>query len=100
MLDPRPEHFLKSLCKRSKKIDVEDRIQKTNGEDEETVLDFPAQYEVYGCLKKWWWSGGFGRRICKIGKGAQAENLLFDWFFCASVDVGRFLYQLNNTLQA
>ena len=22
---------------------------------EETVLDFLAQYEVYGYLKKWWW---------------------------------------------
>ena len=57
-------------------------------------------------LKKWFWTswrstkstdiwrsgGGFGRRICKVGKGAQVENLLFYWFFCASVDVGRFLY--------
>ena len=47
----------------------------------------------------WRSGGGFGRRICKVGKGAQVENLLFYWFFCASVDVGRFLY-LNNTLQA
>ena len=39
------------------------------------------------------------RRICKVGKGAQVENLLCYWFFCASVDVGRFLY-LNTTLQA
>ena len=31
------------------------------------------------------------RRICKVGKGAQVENLLFYWFFCASVNVGRFL---------
>ena len=44
-----------NLCERSKKIEVEDRIQKTDGEDEETVLDFLAQYEVYGYLKKWWW---------------------------------------------
>ena len=36
--------------------------------------------------------GGFGRRICKVGKGAQVENLLFYWFFCASFDVGRFIY--------
>ena len=39
------------------------------------------------------------KRICKVGKGAQVENLLFYWFFCASVDVGRFLY-LNNTIQS
>ena len=38
----------------------------------------------------WRSGGGFGRRICKVGKGAQVENLLFYWFFCASVDVGRF----------
>ena len=43
------------LCERGKKIEVEDRIQKTNGEDDETVLDFLAQYELYGYLKKWWW---------------------------------------------
>ena len=44
-----------NLFERSKNIEVEDRIQKTDGEDEETVLDFLAQYEVYGYLKKWWW---------------------------------------------
>ena len=38
-----------------KKIEVENRSQKTDREDEETILDFPAQYEVYGYLKKWWW---------------------------------------------
>ena len=36
-----------NVCERSKKIEIEDRIQKTDGEDEETVLDFLAQYEVY-----------------------------------------------------
>ena len=44
-----------NLCERSKKIEAEDRIQKTDGEDEETVLEFLTQYEVYGYLKKWWW---------------------------------------------
>ena len=29
--------------------------RRTDGEDEETVLDFLAQYEFYGYLKKWWW---------------------------------------------
>ena len=42
------------MCERNQKIEFEDRIQKTDGEDEETVLDFVAQYEVYGYLKKWW----------------------------------------------
>ena len=40
-----------NLCERSKKIEVEDRIQKTDWEDEETILDFLAQYEVYAYLK-------------------------------------------------
>ena len=40
-----------------------------------------------------WRSGiGFGRRICKVRKGAQVENLLFYWFVCASVDHRRFLF--------
>ena len=39
----------------------------------------------------WRSGGGFDRRICKVGKGAQVKNLLSNWFFCASVDVGRFL---------
>ena len=46
---------MKICYERSKKIEVEDRIQKTDGEDEETILDFLAQYEVYGYLKKWFW---------------------------------------------
>ena len=41
----------------------------------------------------WRSGGGFGRRIRKVGKGAQVENLLFYWFFCASLEVGRFLFQ-------
>ena len=44
-----------NLYERIKKIEVEDRIQKTDGEEEETFLDFLAQYEVYEYLKKWWW---------------------------------------------
>ena len=36
-----------------RKNQVEDRIQKIDGEDEETVLDFLEQCEVYGYLKKW-----------------------------------------------
>ena len=45
----------KNQCERIKKIEVEDRIQKTDGEDEETIVDILVQYEVYGYLKKWWW---------------------------------------------
>ena len=41
-------------CETSKKIAVENRIQKTDVEDEEEILDILSQYEVYGYLKKWW----------------------------------------------
>ena len=85
-----------NLCERSKRIEVEDRIQKTDGEDKETVLDFLAQYEVYGY---WRSGGGFGRRICKVGKGAQVNNLLFLLVFLRKHRCWAFLY-LNNTLQA
>ena len=46
----------KSVTKEARRLKskIEDRIQKTDGEDEETVLDFLAQYEVYGYLEKWW----------------------------------------------
>ena len=33
-------------------MEVEDRIQKTDAEDEDTVLDFLAKYEIYTHLKK------------------------------------------------
>ena len=44
------------MYERIKKIEVEDRFHKTDGEDEETVLEFLVQYEVYEYLKKWWWN--------------------------------------------
>ena len=86
-----------NLCERSKKIEAEDRIQKTDGEDEETVFGLPGAVRSLRIFEEV--VVDLVRRICKVGKGAQVENLQFYWFFCASVDVGRFLY-LNNTLQA
>ena len=35
-----------NLCERSKKIEVENRIQKTDGEDEETVFDPPGAFRL------------------------------------------------------
>ena len=43
-----------NLYERSKNIEVEDIIQKTDGEDEETTLDVLAQYEVYRYLEQRW----------------------------------------------
>jgi len=78
-----------NLCDRSKKIEVEDRIQKTDGEGKETVFGLPGAMRSLRIFE-----GvvvDLVRRICEVGKGAQVDNLLFYWFFCASVDVGRFL---------
>ena len=79
-----------NLCEKSKKIEVEDRIQKTDGKDEETVFGLPGAVRSLRIFEEV--VVDLVRRICKVGKGAQVENLLFYWFFCASVDVGRFLY--------
>ena len=70
-----------NLCERSKKIEVEDRIQKIDGEDEETVLDFLAQYEVYGCLKKW-------LLVCY---SAAQGTFFFRGFYCVSVHILRLV---------
>ena len=44
--------WTENLCERSKSIEFEDKIQKTDKEDEETILDFLVQYEVYRYLKR------------------------------------------------
>ena len=79
---------MKNLCERSKKIEVEERIQKTDAEDEETVLGLAGVVRSLRIFEEV--VVDLVRRICKVGKGAQVENLLFYWFFCASVDVGSF----------
>ena len=71
-------------------IEVEDRIQKTDGEDEETIFGLPGAVRSLRIFEEV--VVDLVRRICKVGKGTQVENLLFYWFSCASVDVGRFLY--------
>ena len=50
---------MKICCKRSKKIEVEDRIQKTDGEDEETVLDFLGAFGLYDHER-------FDRVLCQL----------------------------------
>ena len=83
---------MKICAKEARRLKSKIEFRRLMEKMKKRCLDFLAQYryEVYGHLKKW--MVDFGRRICKVGKGAQVENLLFDWFFCANVDVGRFLY--------
>ena len=72
-----------NLCERSKKIEVEDRIHKTDGEDEETVLDFLVEYEVVVDLVEEFASLGKARKwkICYfIGFSAQALTLGVSFF--------------------
>ena len=46
---------MKIFAKEARRLKSKIEFRNTDGEDEGTVLDFLAQYEVYGYLKKWWW---------------------------------------------
>ena len=81
---------MKICAKQARRLKSKIDFRRLMEKMKKRILDFLAQYEVHGYLKKW--VVDLVRRICKVGKGAQVENLLFYWFFCASVDVGRFLY--------
>ena len=80
---------MKICAKEARRLKSKIEFKRLMEKMKKRFLDFLAQYEVYGYLKKC--VVDLVRRICKVGKGAQVENLLFNWFFCASVDVGRFL---------
>ena len=80
---------MKICAKEARRLKSKIEFRRLMEKMKKRFLDFLAQYEVYGYLNKW--VVDLVRRICKVGKGAQVENLLFYWFFCASVDVGRFL---------
>ena len=81
---------MKICAKEARRLKSKIEFRRLMEKMKKRFLDFLAQYEVYGYLNKC--VVDLVRRICKVGKGAQVENLLFYWFFCASVDVGRFLY--------
>ena len=81
---------MKICAKEARRLKSKIEFKRLMEKMKKRFLDFLAQYEVYGYLKKC--VVDLVRRICKVGKGAQVENLLFYWFFCASVDVGRFLF--------
>ena len=49
-----------NLCERSKKIEVEDRIQKTDGADEETVFGLPGAVRSLRIFEEV--GGGFGKK--------------------------------------
>ena len=77
-----------NLRERSKNIEVEERIQKTNGEDEETILDFLAQYEVYGYLKKW--VVGLVEEFERMGKALKWKIDYFIGFSAQASTLGVF----------
>ena len=49
-----------NLCERSKKIEVEDRIHKTDGKDEETI--FGTSWRSTKSTDIWRSGGGFGKK--------------------------------------
>ena len=55
----------------ARRFEVKDRTQETDIEDEETVLDFLVQYEVYKYLKKHWW---IYYKNFNLGKCIQVKN--------------------------
>ena len=46
---------MKICAKEARRLKSKIEFRRLMGEDEETILDFLAQYEVYGYLKEWWW---------------------------------------------
>ena len=67
------------MCERSKKIEVEDRIQKIDEEDEETVFGLPGAVRSLRIFEEV--VVDLVRRICKVGKGAQVEFATLGVFF-------------------
>ena len=45
---------MKICAKEARRLKSKIEFRRLDGEDEETVLDFHVQYDVYGYLKKWW----------------------------------------------
>ena len=75
-----------NLCERSKKIEVEDRIQKTDGEDEETVFGLPGAVrslrifeevvvDLVRRICKGWERRSSGKFTILFGFSAQASTL-------------------------
>ena len=81
---------MKNLCERSKKIEVEDRIQKTDGEDEGTVFGLPGAVRILWIFEEV--VVDLVEEFARLGKALKWKIYYLIWFFCASVDVGRFLY--------
>ena len=88
---------MKICAKEARRLKSKIEFKRLMEKMKKRFLDFLAQYEVYGYLKKW--VVDLVRRICKVGKiTCQNDPKYVDndvqtryWFFCASVDVGRFL---------
>ena len=79
-----------NLCGRSVQFVLERRIQKTDGEDEEMVLGLPGAVRSLRIFEEV--CGEFGKKNLQgLGKALKWKIYYFIWFFCASVDVGRFL---------
>ena len=66
---------MKICAKEARRLKSKIEFRRLMEKMKKRFLDFLAQYEVYGYLKKW--VVDLVRRICKVGKGAQVENLLF-----------------------
>ena len=89
---------MKICAKEARRLKSKIEFRRLMEKMKKRFLDFLAQYEVYGYLKKW--VVDLVRRICKVGKGAQVENLLFYLVFLRKRRRWAFSFVQTNTLQA
>ena len=88
---------MKICAKEARRLKSKIEFRRLMEKMKKRCLDFLAQYEVYGYFKKW--VVDLEEEFARLGKAFKWKLDYLIGFFCASVDVGRFLY-LNNTLQA
>ena len=81
---------MKICVKEARKLKSKIEFRNTDGEDEETVFGLPDPVRSLRIFEEV--VVDLVEEFPRVGNGAQMENLLFDWFFCANVDVGRFLF--------
>ena len=85
------------MCERSKKIEFEDRIQKTDGEDEETVFGLPGAVRSLRIFEEV--VVDVVEEFARLGKALKWKIYYFIGFSARASTLGVFFIQ-TNTLQA
>ena len=85
-----------NLCERSKNIEVEDRIQKTDGEDEETVLGLPGAVRSLRILEEV--AVDLVEEFARLGKALKWKIYYFIGFSAQASTLGVFFKQYASGL--